>query len=342
MTTTSRSLSDADSRITSARLRRTIQLCFALFSIFCGWRFYLYFHWATEQTGIFTPKPPMVEGFLPISALLGAKHFFTTGQWDPVHPAGLTIFFAAIGISLFFRKGFCGYICPIGYFSGLLERTGKRLGLNRRRPARPDTTLKKITYALLRLPKYVIMAGFFWTIGFSMNAQATASFLTSPYNQVADSKMLLFFLNPSAIALTVLAVLGIASLFITNPWCRFLCPYGALLGIFSKLSPFAIQRDQSACIKCAQCSKACPAGIAVDTKIRISNADCIGCTECITACPKQDCLQVTALGRKQFFWSICYGSVALLWISYLVAVWSGHWDVAVNADMVRMFHKSVL
>ena len=75
-------------------LRRAVQCCFALFLAWVGWNFYCFVLWATGKTAVYTPKPPSVEGFLPISELMAARRFFATGQWDFVHPAGLTLFLA--------------------------------------------------------------------------------------------------------------------------------------------------------------------------------------------------------------------------------------------------------
>ena len=50
----------------------------------------------------------------------------------------------------------------------------------------------------------------------------------------------------------------VASVFVQNFWCRYLCPYGALLGLTSLLSPLRIRREPAACIDCAKCAKACP------------------------------------------------------------------------------------
>lgn len=329
-------------RISPARVRRTVQLAFGLFCIFCGWRFFLYYQWATGASAVYVPKPPMVEGFLPISALLGAVHFFNTGMWDPVHPAGLTIFFAALAICLLLRKGFCGYICPAGWASNLLERTGKRLGLNRSRPAPARTAVHKAIRTVLHAPKYILMAGFLWTMSTGMDARAVESFLTGPYNMVADSKMLLFFLHPSATALTVLAVLALLSLFVSNPWCRFLCPYGALLGIAALFSPCAVRRNAAACTGCGRCSAACPAGIAVHAQQRVNRAECMGCTECVSSCPQKDCLQLTCLNKPQYDWAIAYGTVALLWTAYLAAVWWGKWDVSIDAALIQKLHSTMM
>jgi hypothetical protein len=81
----------------------------------------------------------------------------------------------------------------------------------------------------------------------------------------------------------VVATLAMASLFIQNFWCRYLCPYGALLGLTSWLSPLRIRRDAHACIDCSKCAKPCPSALPVDKLVTIKSAECTGCLECFKA-----------------------------------------------------------
>ena len=90
------------------------------------------------------------------------------------------------------------------------------------------------------------------------------------------------------------ALLGlmVASLFMQNFWCRYLCPYGALLGLISMASPLRIRRNESTCIDCAKCAKACPSALPVDNLISIKSAECTGCLECVAVCPSEGALQL--------------------------------------------------
>ncbi len=297
--------------------------------MYIGWQFFLYFQWAIGKTGTFIPKPPSVEAFLPLSALLAAKRLFMTGAWDPIHPAGLTLFLAFVCMALLFRKGFCGYICPVGFASSLVERIGRRLRLSREMPRWISLPLSLIKYYLLFR---------FCSALLRMGLQEISAFLNAPYNFVADAKMLVLFIAPSNTTLTVLGALTALSLVFRNAWCRFLCPYGAFLGLIALISPLAITRDAKICVDCKRCSRACPAGIAVHRKRRVLSPDCIGCAACTEACPVPNCVTARLGTRRVPFWTIAAGCLALLAGFYLWAVITGHWTSTIPPVMLRRFH----
>jgi len=111
-------------------LRTLVQSGFAAFCLFAGYQFYHFYLWAMGESEVYVPRPPSVEGFLPISALLGLKRLMLTGRYDEIHPAGLTIFLSALIIALLLRKGFCGWICPVGFCPNLIEKLEKGSALS--------------------------------------------------------------------------------------------------------------------------------------------------------------------------------------------------------------------
>ncbi len=311
----------------SGRLRLAIQAALTIFCLYAGYLFYRHVLWLGGETEIFTPKPPSVEAFLPISALMAAKRFFLTGQWDSVHPAGLTLFLAFLLMTVALRKGFCGYICPVGFISSMMERLGRKLKTGRE--------TGPLATRLFTIPKYVILCGFLWFIVIGMDVRSIESFLSARYNLVADASMLHFFLSPSLTTILVVAALLVLSLFIRNAWCRFLCPYGALLGLFAIFSPIAVNREKDTCIACGKCRKACPSGIRVDEKQRVNSPECIGCAACLEACPVEGCLTMRAGSKAIPFKAVGISCVALLLAVYAWALATGHWTSEIPADMLR-------
>ncbi|MGL1861070.1 MAG: 4Fe-4S binding protein [Pseudodesulfovibrio sp.] len=322
-------------QITPARFRLVIQLVFTLFCIYVGFRFAAFLSWALGESTEYVARPGAVEGFLPISALLGFRQLLSEGIWDVVHPAGLTIFLALIVMAFLFRKGFCGYICPVGFISNLFERIGRKMKL-------AIIPHKWIDYPLMTL-KYGLLGFFAYIVFFSMSIRSVGEFMTGPYNVVADAKMLALFTNPTAMTLMVLLVLAALSIVIRNVWCRYLCPYGALLGLFAWFGPTAIARDESTCIDCGQCTKGCPSGITVHEKESVRSPECIGCAECIGNCPVDDCLSFKVYKRVKIPWfAVGIGAVAVLLGFYLWARMTGHWDPSVPAEMFRKIYPMFL
>ena len=122
--------------------------------------------------------------------------------------------------------------------------------------------------------------------------------MATPYGLVADVKMLNFFRDIGVTAALVVGVLMLLSMLIQNFWCRYLCPYGALLGLASFMSPVKIRRDGEACIDCGKCARACPANLPVDQLAQIRSAECGACMACVAACPADNALQFALPPRR--------------------------------------------
>jgi polyferredoxin len=149
----------------------------------------------------------------------------------------------------------------------------------------------------LRGLKYVLMA-FFVFIVVSMTAEALNDFMTAPFGLIADVKMLNFFREMSLTGAVVLASLAVLSVFVQNFWCRYLCPYGALMGLMGTVSPVRIRRDMEACVDCGKCNKACPSHLPVDKLVQIRSLECTSCMECVAVCPAENALQLALVPRR--------------------------------------------
>ncbi len=170
------------------------------------------------------------------------------------------------------------------------------------------------------------MGLFVWVVA-SMSVAAIQEFLESPYGMVDDVKMLNLFRDLAVPGATILAVLVLGSIVVQNFWCRYFCPYGALMGLVSMASPLRIRRDAGLCIDCAKCAKACPSALPVDRLITIRSAECIGCMQCVAACPAEGALFLSTPRRKRVPpWAIAAGVAALFLGVYAYGLWSGHWN----------------
>jgi polyferredoxin len=273
-------------------IRRSAQLAFLLLNLWIGARFYLWVrYFETGGATVYVPRPAGVEGWLPIASLMNLKLFVLTGLVPEVHPAGMFLLMAFLGMSLVFRKAFCSWLCPIGTLSEWLWQGGQELfGRNFVLPKWLDIPLRGL--------KYILMFLFVWLV-VSMSTADLRAFLGSPYGLVADVKMLDFFRAAGNVTIWVCSALVILSVLTKNFWCRYLCPYGALMGLVSTLSPTRITRDPISCIDCGKCTKACPSLIPVDVLRSVRTPECNGCLTCVSVCPVKDALEMRTVVRHR-------------------------------------------
>ncbi|HKW99025.1 MAG TPA: 4Fe-4S binding protein [Bryobacteraceae bacterium] len=303
----------------SQRLRHVVQLAFFSLNVWIGIDFVRFVHYYETAGRVGAPnRPAGIEGWLPIASLMNLKLLVETGSLPSVHSAGLFLLIAFLSISWLLRKAFCSWLCPIGTLSEYLWKIGRdTFRRNWRLPRVFDLSLRSLKYALL---------GFFLYAIAGMPVAAIRDFLEGPYGLIADVKLLNFFRYLSIGGAITLAVLVVFSVFIQNFWCRYLCPYGALLGLFSLAGPLRIRRSTTLCIDCGKCARDCPSALPVDQLVSIRSAECTGCLECVAVCPAGGALVLSA-GKKRVVpaWAVAAGIGVLFFGSYLIAAATGHW-----------------
>lgn len=309
-------------------LRIAVQWGFLIFQLYLGFRFCQFVNYfRSGGTVSFVSRPEGIEGFLPISALLSLKGWFVSGAINPVHSAALVIFLTIVGVSLILKRSFCSWICPVGTLSELLWKSGFNLI---RRNIRPPQWLD----LLLRGIKYLFLLFFFYSILYAMPPQAVNSFIYSDYNKIADVRLLDFFLNPTGVSFGIIAFILVLSLPLRNPFCRFLCPYGALLGLVSVLSPVKVTREKKTCVSCGVCTQVCPSYIRVMEKERVFSEECIGCWRCVSHCRAEGTLEMKLTGKKVVVNGLLFAFlvVGLFWGGTMLGKLTGHWHTAITVE----------
>ena len=274
----------------SQQTRRIVQFAFLLLNVFLGIKFVLWVrYFESHGATMYVDRPAGVDGWLPIAGLINFRYFLATHHLPDIHPAALVLFTVFVAASILLKKAFCSWLCPVGTLSEYLWKFGRKIfRRNLNVPRWLDITLRSLKYILL---------GFFLFIVFTMSLDAMIGFLMSPFGLLADVKMLNFFRQIGTIGLAVIMILVALSVVIQNFWCRYLCPYGALMGIVSALSPVKIRRDAEACIDCGKCNKACPSHLPVDQLVQIRSVECTACMECVAVCPAENALQFSLAPR---------------------------------------------
>lgn len=316
-------------------LRIVTQFSFLAFMVWLAFNFYNFVQMAaTPMAGVSAVRPHGIDGFLPISGLLGTASWIRGDGINSIHPAAVVIFLTVGAVSLVLRRSFCSWICPIAAISECAWKAGYRVSRRTwRLPAKFDKALRSL--------KYVLMAFFIYSIAVAMDRKALLQFINSDYHKIADVRLMSFFLHLSTVALTVILVIVLCSLLLRIPLCRYLCPYGALLGLIAVCSPLRVTRNSEKCVSCGVCSQVCPANIDVMNKASVASPECIGCWRCISHCRFNNALSMNAFQRLKipgFIFALLV--VALFYGGTVVGKLSGHWVSQISPEeYVRLLHK---
>jgi polyferredoxin len=316
-------------------LRILIQFFFLGFMLWLGIRFYQFVgNVRSGGTSPFVPRPDGIEGFLPISGLLGLSAWFRGLGINSVHPAAVVIFVTILAVSLLLRRSFCSWICPVATISECSWKSG--FFLFRRNLCFPGWL-----DIMLRGLKYLLLTFFVYSVACAMSSDALQNFIQSDYHKTADVRLLDFFLHISPTALSVLLFLIAASVLLRNPFCRFLCPYGALLGLVAMLSPLRVTRNIDRCVSCGVCSQVCPTYIDVMHKTSVISPECIGCWRCISQCRAQGTLSMKLAGRVVVP-GVFFALLVLLffWGGSIIGKRTGHWHTSLTStDYLKLITK---
>ena len=316
-------------------LRILTQFVFLGFMIWLALCFYTFAQSVVSPTGgAVGARPDGIDGFLPISGLLGTASWLKGGGINSIHPAAVIIFITVIAVSLLLRRSFCSWICPVAAISECTWKAGFRLlRRNWRLPAKLDIALRSL--------KYVLMAFFIYGIAIAMSSKALLDFIHSDYHKIADVRLMNFFLHISPFAFGVILIIVLSSFILRNPLCRYLCPYGALLGLVAVLSPLRITRNSEKCISCGTCSQVCPTHIDVMHKTSVISPECIACWRCVSHCRFNSALSMSAFQRVALPGFIfAFLVVTFFYGGTIIGKLSGHWHSAIApVEYVRLLHK---
>jgi ferredoxin len=194
--------------------------------------------------------------------------------------SNLYILAGVVGVTLLFRRAFCGYLCPVGTISEWIGRGARRLGLKAFAvPYRLDRGLALLKYGILGLILFLT-----WRAG-------------ELYFRTADPCYALISRHGEDITFWAYVVAGgivVFSAVLILPFCRWFCPLAGVLNIFSRFGFTRVKRNAQGCIHCGACARNCPMAIPVDTVSQVTAARCLSCLNCVASCPTQ--------GDKTLIW----------------------------------------
>lgn len=202
-----------------------------------------------------------------ICLVLTVTSFFINFKIAMIAIAALTVFSGVF---------YCGWICPYGFMQDLFGKLGGLLGIKKRKmPSSLQSILVFSRYVLLAAV-LLIASNFIFSL---MTFDPRANFSNMLVGNVAGFG-----------AISVMAFFLIVSLLFERPFCNYLCSEGARYGLMGSLRIFTIKRDQTLCVNCKKCDKACPMNINVSKATNLRSPQCINCFQCISACPVKGAL----------------------------------------------------
>ena len=196
---------------------------------------------------------------------IGSIQNVTVGLTDPNYAVPyyvIATFVLPLAVALFFGRVFCAGVCPLGAIQELM--TLKPIEV----PRRLDKALGWLKWVYLGLAIY-----------YAVLPAVDRDFVICRFDPFVG----LFRFTGAAWLLIVGGLFLVAGIFIGRPYCRWLCPYGALLSVFSRYAwkSFSITPDRE--LDCGLCNDACPYG-AIEER-RAVRMDCFACGRCYRSCP---------------------------------------------------------
>ena len=220
---------------------------------------------------------PSAVGACPLGSIQNA--LASTG-----HNAGWYVLGIILLFGVLLGRSICGWLCPLGLIQELLNKipTPK---LRKSCVTRALSWLKYVLLAVfvIALPllyglhydlpmpgfcKYICPAGTFeGAVGLLSN--------TSPVNTGYFSMLGILFTRKFVIML----VIGLACVFCYRSFCRFICPLGAIYGLFNRFNIIGVKVDPGQCSHCGECVRGC----GMDVR-HVGDHECINCGKCMDVC----------------------------------------------------------
>ncbi len=239
-----------------------------------------------------------VTGWMPHHLFILAKF-----QFVPALLAGMVgIVGFLILLTLLFSRVYCSVLCPLGISMDIITWIRKRFKPKMKyRFSSEKRVLRLIVLVVVILTYFlgvtVVLSLLDPYAGFGRIAthlfrpvyltghNALVDVVTASGNETLFSKpIILYSLSSFIIAVATLLVIGVFAALYGRTWCNTICPVGTVLGYLSKFSLFRIRIDQTSCISCGKCERACKASCIDNKNKQVDDTRCVACFDCLETC----------------------------------------------------------
>lgn len=254
------------------RIRSTVQIFFFVLIALISINHFLH----ESGGGIAFFSSASLHAVCPFGGVVSLYQIFTAGGFvQKIHESSVVLMILVFLMAFIFGPVFCGWVCPFGTFQEWVGKIGRKIfkkKFNNFVPFKADRVLRYLRYAVL-----------IWVLWVTAT---TAKLIFADY----DPYYALFNFWTGEVAPTAFIALGLVvvlNLFVERPFCKYACPYGAVLGLFNLLRPVSIKRNDETCINCKLCDRACPMNITISTAANVRHHQCISCLQCTSeqVCP---------------------------------------------------------
>ena len=221
---------------------------------------------------------PGAVGACPLGALQNA--LASTGHRAGWYMLGILLLFGTV-----LGRTICGWLCPLGLIQELLHKV-PTYKIKKNHITRMLTWLKYVFLAVFvcAIPLWyglkhdLPMPGFCKYICPAGTLEGAMGLLSNPGNGDLYSMLGIFFTRK----FVILIIIGLACIFCYRSFCRFICPLGAIYGLFNRFCLVGVKVDLNKCNGCGNCVRHC----GMDVKY-VGDHECINCAKCMDVCAQK-------------------------------------------------------
>ena len=224
---------------------------------------------------------PGALGSCPIGSL-------QNGLADPLMLIPFYVLGFLVLLGCFLGRFVCGWLCPFGQIQEWLHRIPSR----KWRPASTSQLHRRLVpakYLILALFVVILPAGGRILTGYGSPAFCT--YICPSGTLMAGIPLMLANSDLRSLAgwlfgwkMLILLAMAATAVIVSRPFCRYICPLGAIYGFFNRISLYQVAVDPVRCNHCGICTHQCPMSVPVPEDA--NGPECIRCGTCAAVCPQ--------------------------------------------------------